>query len=66
MIKTRESARKRLLSILVRNDLEELSGMEAPWHADRATLISHALARWDAESVRRAIERIMKTAGPES
>jgi hypothetical protein len=43
------NARRKLIGMLTRAELEELAsagGMQQPWHADRATLAAAILAQW--------------------
>lgn len=61
----RERIRKRLLSILSRNQLEELSGLERPWAADRSSLLKYALARWHGEEVEEAVRVLIRRAAEE-
>ena len=48
----RQAARKKLVRLLSRNKLEEVSGLSRPWHADVPTLIANALRDevWDADT----------------
>ncbi len=42
--------RKRVLKALPRPFLEDLSGMESAWNADRPTLEAKIIAGWDEET----------------
>lgn len=43
------SARKRLIGILSRNALEELSSSSTPWHLDKKALLEDILQHWEKE-----------------
>jgi hypothetical protein len=43
---TQDAWRKKILNLLPRRFLEEVSDMKQPWNADRATLIATALHGW--------------------
>jgi hypothetical protein len=59
---TKEQARRKLIHILPRNVLEDLSGLEQPWHSDRTNLEAAALAKWDWDEVEIAIMKILERA----
>lgn len=53
-----EKARRKLLKLLTRKDLEQLSRREAPWHADRATLETEVLAVWPHVEIEELIDKL--------
>jgi hypothetical protein len=55
-------ARKRIIKLLDRKTLEQLSHRETPWHADKATLESDVLVRWPATDIEEAVAQIMDAA----
>ena len=58
----REAARRKLLGILPRSALEDLSGIERPWHSSRSDLTEQAIARWMEDEIREAIESLFRIA----
>lgn len=52
MAKQRSKAelRRVLVKLLPRNLLEELSGVERPWHAERKYLEARTLSSWDDDT----------------
>lgn len=56
------AARRKLLSILSRGQLEDLSTLESPHHAERQGLIDNIASNWDEEGVREAITLLMRAA----
>lgn len=62
-MKTRqEKARRKLVKLLDRPALEELSQRENPWHCDRATLESTVLAQWPHDDIAEAIGKLVEAA----
>jgi hypothetical protein len=51
--------RKKFLALLRRSVLEELSGLDQPWNADRAYLTECAVRRWDQDEVREHIFKLL-------
>lgn len=58
----RDKARRKLLKVLARGDLEQLSKRACPWHADRATLETEILAAWPADEIDERIGQIIAAA----
>jgi len=58
----REKARRKLLRLLDRKMLEDLSGRDRPWHSDRPTLESAILARWPHDDIAEAIGQLVEAA----
>lgn len=58
----RDAARRKLLSILSRDAIESLSGMERPWHANRKDLVEMIMGRWDHDGVEGAIDCVLRRA----
>lgn len=58
----RDAARRKILGILPRAAIEELSGLEKPWHAAKPDLIECAIKRWDSDAVREKIDFVFKRA----
>lgn len=57
-----DRARMKLLRLLNRNELEELSGLERPWLANKPDLINNAFSRWDKDEIERIVMRIVNHA----
>ncbi len=62
----RQAARRKLLNLLGRIQLESLSGLQQPWNANKSDLIDRAAsdAQWDADEVRECVEKIFARAAP--
>ena len=56
----RSVTRKKLLSLLPRTALEELSTQQSPWHATRDTLLTEVIAAWPQDDVREAVDKAME------
>ena len=51
--------RRKLLGVLPRAKLEELSGMDNPWRADRKTLTEAAVSLWDHDEVSASLNGLL-------
>lgn len=60
----RFAARRKLLGILPRSDVESFSGLERPWAEGRKDLTERCVVRWDSifGEVEEAVERVFKKA----
>lgn len=58
----RDKARRKLLKLLARGDLEQLSKRTAPWHADRLTLETEILGAWPHDEIDERIGQIIAAA----
>lgn len=58
----REAARRKLLGIISRSKLEDLSEMDRPWHASKAELITACIARWNHDEVQTIVLSILEEA----
>jgi hypothetical protein len=56
----KDAARKKLLNILSRNVLEELSQKSDPWRHDRASLIGASLVNWSQDDVEYEIKKLLR------
>lgn len=54
--------RRKLLALLPRSKLEELSGLERPWHANRPDLIDKIVAAWPHDEIEDEIKRLLESA----
>lgn len=61
----REAARRKLLNILSRADLEFLSLADRPHMKTHGELINLAVKNWDLQEVHDCVERIFRRADPE-
>lgn len=57
-----DRARMKLLNLLSRNELEEMSGLERPWLANKPALLSCAFEKWDKDEVERIVMSIIRHA----
>lgn len=46
----KEAVRRRMVKVIPRQLLDELSGMTSPWHCDRRTVEAMVLADWTDET----------------
>jgi hypothetical protein len=59
----KDAARRKLLGILPRSALEQMSMIERPWMASRGDLIFRSLERWNAEEVKEQVQKITCLSG---
>lgn len=64
-INKRESARRKLLNILSREELERLSRDERPHMLTHKGLVDLGVKKWDLQEVHDCVERIFRRADPE-
>lgn len=55
-------ARMKLLRIIPRKDLEQMSNRQQPWHSDRRTLEIEILNAWPGDEIETAIGKILSVA----
>ena len=55
-------ARQRILRLLSRQTLEDLSTKEKPWHVLRGALEEEMLANWPAEAIGTEVEALLRLA----
>jgi hypothetical protein len=63
VITRQEKARRKLLKLATRQQLEDMSQMSRPWLADIATLTEAALWYWSADDVSDIVKELMRVAG---
>jgi hypothetical protein len=54
--------RRKILGCLRRKDLEDLSNMESPWHANKGELIDRAAIQWDEDEVHGVLKGMLREA----
>jgi hypothetical protein len=58
----KEKARRKLLRIMPRSVLEDMSGHPRPYMQTHAQLVDQSLARWDADEIKAQIEVLLRAA----
>jgi hypothetical protein len=58
----RDAARRRILTVLPRMTLQDLSLHERPWTLTRPALLTMCVERWNEDEVRAAVDRVITRA----
>lgn len=61
-IAKRNATRRKLLNLLPRNKLEEISGLERPWHANKSDLLDRAVNNWDGDEMQALMNDLLRKA----